>query len=172
MMSITMGNISDIRRPTDTDTSRRSTLAPSNRSCSWVSLTNARMTRTPPICSRRMALIRSILSCIDRNNGRICEMIAATHTSRIGTITTSREDSCTSWRRAMMMPPKAMIGAVIIIVKVSSTSIWTCWMSLVDLVIRDGAPNRPTSWAAKDSTVTKTDSRRSRPSAIAVRAPK
>ena len=64
-----------------------------------------------------------------------------------------------------------MIGAVIIIVKTSSTSIWTCWMSLVDLVISDGAPKLPTSWAAKDSTVTKTASRRSLPSAIAVRAP-
>jgi hypothetical protein len=72
----------------------------------------------------------------------------------------------------MMIPPKHMIGAVIMTVKVSSTIIWTCWMSLVDLVISEGAPKRPTSWAAKDSTVTKTDSRRSLPSAIAVRAPK
>ena len=117
-------------------------------------------------------MIRSILICIDLNNGRIREMIATTHTSRTGTITRSRDERYTSWRRAMMMPPKHMIGAAIIIVKVSSIIIWTCWMSLVDLVISDGAPNRPTSWAAKDSTVTKTDSRRSRPSAIAVRAPK
>ena len=172
MMSITVGNISAIRRPTRTDTSIKSVLAPSKRSLSWVSLTNARMTRTPPICSRRIRLSRSILACIERNNGRIRVMISTTHTSRTGTITNSSDDRTTSWRRAMMTPPTHMIGAAIIMVKVSSTNIWTCWMSLVDLVIRDGAPKRPTSCAAKDSTLTKTDSRRSLPSAIAVRAPK
>ena len=48
-----------------------------------------------------------------------------------------------------MMPPTHMIGAVTIIVKVISTSICTCWTSLVVRVISDGAPNLPTSRAEK-----------------------
>ncbi len=41
----------------------------------------------------------------------------------------------------MMTPPTAMIGAATIIVQVMTTSIWTCWTSLVVRVISDGAPN-------------------------------
>ena len=38
-------------------------------------------------------------------------------------------------------------GAAIIIVVASTTSIWTCWTSLVMRVISDGAPKWPTSRA-------------------------
>jgi hypothetical protein len=92
MTSMTVGNIRAISRPTPIDTFMRSVLAPSNRCCSWASLTKARMTRTPPICSRRILLSRSIFSCIDLNKGRILEMIRITQTNRVGTITTSRDD--------------------------------------------------------------------------------
>ncbi len=39
-----------------------------------------------------------------------------------------------------MMPPTHMIGAITMSVNVISASIWTCWMSLVFLVISDGVP--------------------------------
>ena len=87
-------------------------------------------------------------------------------------MTSSDADSGTSWRSARMMPPTHMIGAETISVKVSSTSIWTCCTSLVVRVISDGAPNWPTSRAEKSCTRLKTPARTSRPSAIAVRAPK
>ena len=47
----------------------------------------------------------------------------------------------------MMMPITIVSGAAIIIVAAMTTSIWTCWTSLVMRVISDGAPNRPTSRA-------------------------
>ena len=45
----------------------------------------------------------------------------------------------------MTTPPTIMIGAATISVQLSSTSICTCCTSLVFRVIKDGAPNRPTS---------------------------
>lgn len=83
-----------------------------------------------------------------------------------------RPESGTSWLSAMMTPPTHMIGAETIIVNVISTSIWTCWTSLVVRVISDGAPKVAISRAEKDCTRSKTAARMSRPSAMAVRAPK
>jgi hypothetical protein len=57
-------------------------------------------------------------------------------------------------------------------VNVSSTSIWTCWTSLVTRVMSDGAPNWPTSRVEKRCTRLKRPARTSRPTAMAVRAPK
>ena len=71
-----------------------------------------------------------------------------------------------------MIPPTHMIGAAIMKVNVMKASICTCWTSLVDRVISVGAPNCATSRAANVSTLPKTAPRRSRPNAIAVRAPK
>ena len=89
-----------------------------------------------------------------------------------GTATSSNEDSGTSWLSARMMPPTHMIGADTISVKVITASIWTCCTSFVVRVISDGVPNRPTSRAENACTRPKTPCRTSRPSAIAVRAPK
>ena len=50
-----------------------------------------------------------------------------------------------SWRSAMMTPPIASIGAEIIRVADTCTSICTCCTSFVLRVISDGAPNCPTS---------------------------
>ena len=52
----------------------------------------------------------------------------------------------------MMTPPTMVIGAATSSVHVISTSICTCWTSLVMRVISDGAPKRPTSWAEKPVT--------------------
>ena len=126
----------------------------------------------PVICSRITRLIRSIRCCIERNSGRIRTMSVPMISTRIGTITRISVDSGTSWCSASAMPPKHMIGAETIRVNVSSTSICTCCTSFVVRVISDGAPNRPTSRAENCCTRSKTAARRSRPTAIAVRAPK
>ncbi len=70
------------------------------------------------------------------------------------------------------MPPKHMIGAATSKVSARNTMSWTCWTSLVERVISVGAPSCAISRAANVSTLLNTPARRSRPSAIAVRAPK
>ena len=82
------------------------------------------------------------------------------------------QESPTSSRSAMTIPPTHMIGAATSIVQVTSTSIWTCCTSLVLRVISDGAPNRLSSRAENAPTRWKTAERTSRPNPMAVRAPK
>ena len=72
-------------------------------------------------------------------------MIRPTITPKTGTATATSQARPTSWRRAMITPPTAMIGAITIMVKVISTSICTCCTSLVLRVMSDGAPNPVTS---------------------------
>ena len=96
---------------------------------------------------------------------------APTDSSSAGTHTSTSQDSPTSSRSARTIPPTHMIGAPIISVHDITTSICTCWTSLVVRVISDGAPNRAISWAEKVPTREKTELRTSRPKAIAVRAP-
>ena len=171
-ISITAGNMSAIRRPTPSETSKSPSFAAVNRSRSRESRTNARITRTPVICSRSTRLMLSRRVCISRNSGRIRLMIRPTITPSAGTATSSREDSGTSWFRARMMPPTHMIGADTSSVKLISASIWTCCTSFVVRVISDGVPNRPTSRAEYAWTRWKMACRASRPTAIAVLAPK
>ena len=64
------------------------------------------------------------------------------------------------------------MGATTIRVSAMSTSIWTCWTSLVLRVISEGAPNSPISRAEKVCTRSKTEARMSRPTYIATRAPR
>jgi len=71
----------------------------------------------------------------------------------------------------MMMPPTHMIGAATSMVQVITTSICTCWTSLVLRVINDGAPKWFTSRAEKLPTWAKIAPRTSRPKLIADRAP-
>ncbi len=86
--------------------------------------------------------------------------------------TTISQDSPTSCRSAMMMPPTHMIGAATSMVQVITTSICTCCTSLVLRVISDGAPNCATSRAENSPTRWKIAARRSRPKLIAALAPK
>ena len=88
-----------------------------------------------------------------------------------GMATTSTTDRPTSTRNAMTMPMIMVSGAVIIIVQVITTSICTCWTSLVMRVMSDGAPKRPTSRAEKPVTRWNRSRRRSRPKLIATFAP-
>ena len=126
----------------------------------------------PVICSRSTRLTTSILVCISRNSGRIRITTSPTDKPSSGTATTTSQESPTSVRRAMKMPPIMVIGAAMNIVEDSSTSIWTCWTSLVLRVISDGAPKWLSSRAEKASTRRKIDPRTSRPKPIAILAPK
>ena len=129
-----------IHRPVRTATAVRSSLARANRCVSTGSRTNARTTRMPVICSRRIRFTASMRVCISRKPGIIREMMKPTARNSIGTQTASSQDSPRSSRIAISTPPTIMIGAATIIVQVISTSICTCWTSLVLRVISDGAP--------------------------------
>ena len=72
-----------------------------------------------------------------------------------GSTTTSRPDSGTSVRRAMMIPPTIRIGAETRIVRPRKTTVWTCWTSFVLRVISDAGPNRLTSTWENVSTLAK-----------------
>ena len=170
--SMTIGNMSAIRRPARSATSVTSAFATSNRSVSRASRTNARMTRMPVSCSRSTRLTVSMRVCILRNSGTIRTMMSPTATSSTGTLTAISQDSCTSCRMAMMMPPMHRMGADTSSVQVISTSICTCCTSFVERVISEGAPNRVTSCSENSPTRVNTAPRRSRPSAMAAFAPK
>ena len=77
-----------------------------------------------------------------------------------------------SCRRAMITPPIASIGAEIIRVAETCTSICTCCTSFVLRVISDGAPNCPTSRCENATTRWKRSPRSWRPIPIARRDPK
>ena len=78
--------------------------------------------------------------------------------------TSSREDRGTSTRRAITVPPTSMIGAMSIMVATMKTTIWICWMSLVERVMSEGAPKRETSSRLKRWTWRKMSLRICRPS--------
>ncbi len=158
--------------PAPSETSNSSVLAPANLSRSCGSRTNARMTRTPVICSRSTRLISSSRSCICRNSGRIRKMISASMMASSGTAISSSDESGTFWFSARMIPPTHMIGADSSRVNVMIASIWTCWTSLVVLVISDAAPRWFTSRSENISTRRNTPCLTSRPRAIAAWAPK
>ena len=66
----------------------------------------------PVICSRSTWLMRSILTCMDRNSGTALTSMTPRMAAITGMITIRRADSCTSSRRAMNTPPTAMMGAL------------------------------------------------------------
>ena len=129
------------------------------------------MTRMPLRFSRTTWLIRSILTCIDWKSGIAWERRAPTITPMSGTMTTRRPDSGTSSRRAMTIPPTAMIGAEIIIVRARATTVWTCWTSFVLRVMSDAVPKWFVSVCENASTLRNTALRTSRPKAMAVLEP-
>ena len=68
-MRSTSGNVVAIQRPTRRATSVTSRFAVSNRRVSNGSRTNARTTRIPVICSRRILLTASMRTCMSRKLG-------------------------------------------------------------------------------------------------------
>ena len=147
-----------------------SVFARPNRRVSCGSRTNARTTLMPVICSRRIRFTVSIRVCMARNCGSIRTITAPIAATSTGTHTAISQDSPTSSRSAMTIPPTHMIGAATSMVQVVRTSIWTCCTSLVLRVISDGAPNRLNSRAENSPTRWNSALRTSRPKPIAVRA--
>ena len=170
--SITVGNASAISRPARRAVSVTSSLARAKRAVSTSSRTNARTTRMPVSCSRSTRFTVSIRVCMSRNSGTIRVMISPTPASSTGTLTAISQDSCRSCRMAMITPPMHSMGAATISVAETSTSCWTCWTSLVERVMRLGAPKRVTSCSENAATRLKIAPRTSRPIAIAAFAPK
>lgn len=71
---------------------------------------------------------------------------------------------------AMAIPPTAMTGATTSMVQPMSTSICTCWTSLVLRVMSEPAPKVETSRSENSLTRSKIFFRRSRPMPMAERA--
>jgi hypothetical protein len=92
-------------------------------------------------------LILSIFDCMVRNSGIRRQTRKPTTAPSSGTATQTSQERLTSSRSAMMMPPMHIIGVATMKFRPSSTSICTCWTSLVPRVISDGAPKRPISRA-------------------------
>lgn len=63
-MNMTEGNMNAMSWPARSEVAVRSSLPALNRAFSWGSRTNARTTRRPVICSRRISLTRSMRTCI------------------------------------------------------------------------------------------------------------
>ena len=170
IMTVTEGMSRAKRRPMDSDVAVNSSLAAPNtpRRSFW--RTKARMTRTPWICSRMTRLTRSIRSCMTLKWGRSRPRRMPTTTSRSGMRTRMRPDRGTSTRSAMKVPPMSIMGAMSIMAQTMKTTIWICWMSLVERVTREGAPNRETSSGLKRWTWVKMSLRMRRPRPMAARA--
>ena len=171
-ISMTIGKIIAISRPTASAVPVYWVLASANRACSCSSRTKARTTRMPVICSRSTRFTQSTDSCMSRNCGIILRITSATDSASAGTATATSHESPTSSRSAMMMPPTIMIGADTIIAAPMKTTVCTWVTSLVLREIRVGAPKRETSWAEKSPTRAKMPARRSRPRPAADLAPR
>ena len=96
----------------------------------------------------------SIRPCIKRYPGTMWDTMKPIATPRTGTATATSQNNPTSSRRAMMIPPTIMIGAINIMVRLMKTRVCTCITSLVLRVMSEGAPNlaisrlenSPTRW--------------------------
>ena len=95
----------------------------------------------PVICSRMTRFTLSSEVCISRNCGIIRGMTRPTTTPSTGTATAMSQDSATSSRNAMKMPPTMMIGVETMIGSAMKTTICTWVTSLVLREISVGAPN-------------------------------
>ena len=117
-------------------------------------------------------LRRSIFFCSERYNGAAHPITRPSTRTITGMMTAKSSDRRASCRRAMMTPPRTMMGAKTIRERATFTIVWTCWASLVLRVIKDGAPNRSSSPWEKPSTFRKRAPRTSRPKSMAVLAPR
>jgi hypothetical protein len=168
---MTVGKISAWSRPTRSAVSVSRALASANRRVSAGSRTNARITRRPDSCSRSTPFTSSSRSCILRNWGSIRAITRPTETARTGTQTATSQDRPTSSRSAITTPTTQVIGAATTMAQLSTTSDCTCCTSFVVRLISDGAPKRASSRAENVPTRANTAARRSRPAAMATRAP-
>ena len=101
----------------------------------------------PVICSRRTWFVRSMRFCMFSNCGISRMTTRPTLHANAGMATTRISESGPSSRMAKNKPPTIMIGAATKSVQIMTTSICTCWTSLVIRVMSDDAPNVLTSAA-------------------------
>jgi hypothetical protein len=109
-------------------------------------------------------------ACMVRNSGIIRHTTDPTLSARAGRATTTSHDRPTSCWSASTLPPMTVMGAATANVQAITTSICTCWTSLVIRVISDGAPNWLTSRAEKSVTRWNRSPRTSRPKLMATLA--
>ena len=166
------GISSDTSRLTAIALPVRSRFAASNRRLSCALRSKARMTRTPVSPSSSTRLSRSILTCISWNSGTALRMIRKKITPRIGITAISTRASRVSCDSDRMMPPIAIIGAVMTIVIIMISTCWTCVVSLVVRVISDAVLKRSNWWTEKCATRSKIRLRTSRPNPLATLAEK
>ena len=152
IINVAVGNINACRRPPRSATSVTAAFASLKRFFSSGSRTNARTIRIPVSCSRRISLMRSIRSCILRNDGTMLPIMRPSNTARIGMENIKMRDKPRSCCMARITPPIEVNGALSNNVQVINTNICTCCTSFVMRVISEGAPNCATSRAEKSLT--------------------
>ena len=163
MISIIIGIINVMARFTNKLVLVRSLFALSNRSSSCFSVLNARIAGSPVRISRVTRFSLSTRFCRILNFGiATINNTATTITIRI-TPSTMIHDMLTFVWRTLKIPPIAMIGAYITILRSITASIWICWISLVLLVISDAVENLSNSALENPTTFLNTFPLRSRP---------
>ena len=95
------------------------------------------MTESPVRISRVIRFSRSISVCSFRNRGIATTRRVTIRTARAATATARIQVIPDSVSSTLVIPPIPMIGAYRTIRKTIVISICTCWMSLVERVIRD-----------------------------------
>ena len=169
MISIIMGIMIFITRLVNSWVRIRSRFALSNRSSSNRSLLKARITDTPVRISRDTRFRRSTRACIFLNLGMATAISTPTKARMRATATAMIHPMPVLVPSTFTMPPMPMMGAYTTIRSIITTTICTCWMSLVLRVIREAVENCSISAWEKDTTLENTRCRRFRPSLAPMR---
>ena len=121
------------------------------------------MTGRPVRISRLTRFTRSTRDCIFLNFGMATSIRIIIRQKMHTTASTMIQPMPVLVPTTLMMPPMPMMGANSTIRSSMTTTICTCWMSLVLRVIRDAVENWSISVWEKCSTLSNTCRRRSRP---------
>ncbi len=168
-MLTTSGSNDVVTRPRRREAPVSSSFARRNRVPSNRCLTNARVTRTPAICSRSTRLTSSTRDCTAAESGCIRRVTTTTTVPSTGIRSTISRASGTSWRTAITTPPTAMTGTETASVSAERSTLCTCWTSFELRVTSEATPKRCISGAANRCTWRKSALRMSRPTAADTR---
>ena len=163
MISIIPGIITAMTRLVNSCVFIRSLFASSKRSSSFFSRPNARITESPVRISRDTRFRRSTSTCIILNLGIATNTRKAIRHKRHATATTMIHPIPELVLITFMTPPTPIIGAYKTIRSIMIVNIWTCWISLVLLVIRDAVENLSISALENPMTFSNTPLRSFRP---------
>ena len=141
MMNIITGIMMDMVRFVNSWVSYRSLLAFSNRFSSCASRLKARIGMMPVNSSLDTRFKRSTSVCIFLNFGMATASRIPISADSAITATTMIQLIPDLVRITFTMPNAARIGAYATIRSSMTITNWTCWISLVDLVIRDAVEN-------------------------------